>query len=321
MDLKTYAVKQALDGNPDLLKAISQNKPIDLDVANKSFAPLIADQDAGDTQNLIDNYPDYLVRHTKMQINSGKQDDDLEISGEVDDNLLDVIELLHHVQPGDVIKQAASRLMAKFAPAKAVDVADITFAKSAAPESKQEDVVANEAPESKQENVVANEADEAPAEMPEAEASAEMPEAETPAEMPEAEASAEMPEVEAPVDAPEAGLPDYAPDDEVPDFDENDFDSLVNQAPEDADADEDADEADEDAEIDHDLGDIEAGMNSKIIPLKPTLEKPDQAEVESAQKLKLAHAFKDAMHFLKDKIQEKQLDQKLDGLHMNALDV
>ena len=304
MDLKTYAVKQALDGNPDLLKAISQNKPIDLDVANKSFAPLIADQDAGDTQNLIDNYPDYLVRHTKMQINSGKQDDDLEISGEVDDNLLEVIELLHHVQPGDVVKQAASRLMAKFAPAKAVDVADITFAKSAAPESKQEDVVANEAPESKQEDVVANEADEALAEMPEA----EMPEAETPVDAPEAET---------PVDAPEAGLPDYAPDDEVPDFDDNDFDSLVNQAPaEDSDED-----SDEDAEIDQDLGDIKAGMNSKIIPLKPTLEKPDQAEVESAQKLKLAHAFKDAMHFLKDKIQEKQLDQKLNGLHMNALDV
>ena len=315
MDLKTYAVKQALDGNPDLLKAISQNKPIDLDVANKSFAPLIADQDAGDIQNLIDNYPDYLVRHTKVQINSGKQDD-LEISGEVDDNLLEVIELLHHVQPGDVVKQAASRLMAKFAPAKAVDVADITFAKSAAPESKQEDVVANEAPESKQEDVVAKETDEALAEMPEA----EMPEAEASSEMPE-ETPSEMPEVEAPVDSPEAGLPDYAPDDEVPDFDENDFDSLVNQAPEDSGEDADEEPADEDAEIDHDLGDIEAGMNSKIIPLKPTLEKPDQAEVESAQKLKLAHAFKDAMHFLKDKIQEKQLDQKLNGLHMNALDV
>ena len=297
MDLKTYAVKQALDGNPDLLKAISQNKPIDLDVANKSFAPLIADQDAGDIQKLIDNYPDYLVRHTKMQINSGKQDDDLEISGEVDDNLLDVIELLHHIQPGDVVKQAASRLMAKFAPNKAVDVADITFAKSAAPEIKQEDVVANEA-------------DEAPAEMPE-EAPVEMPE-ENSAEMPEEEDSAEMPE-EDPTEMPASGLPDYAPDDEVPDFDDNDFDSLVNQAP--------AEDADEDAEIDHNLGDIEAGMNSKIIPLKPTLEKPDQAEVESAQKLKLAHAFKDAMHFLKDKIQEKQLDQKLDGLHMNALDV
>lgn len=319
MDLKTYAVKQALDGNPDLLKAISQNKPIDLDVANKSFAPLIADQDAGDIQNLIDNYPDYLVRHTKMQINSGKQDDDLEISGEVDDNLLDVIELLHHVQPGDVVKQAASRLMAKFAPDKAVDVANIAFAKSAnkAPEIKQEDVVANEA----KEDVVAdeaNEADEAPAEMSEAKAPVEMTEEEAPVEMPE-EASSEMPEAETPEDAPEADLPDYAPDDEVPDFDENDFDILVNQAPEDAG--EDADEADEDAEIDHDLGDIKAGMNSKIIPLKPTLEKPDQAEVESAQKLKLAHAFKDAMHFLKDKIQEKQLDQKLDGLHMNALDV
>lgn len=305
MDLKTYAVKQALDGNPDLLKAISQNKPIDLDVANKSFAPLIADQDAGDTQNLIDNYPDYLVRHTKMQINSGKQDDDLEISGEVDDNLLDVIELLHHVQPDDVVKQAASRLMAKFAPAKAVDVADITFAKSAAPEIKQEDVVANEAPESKQEDVVANEANEAD------EAPSDESEAETPVDAPE----------ETPVDAPEADLPDYAPDDEVPDFDDNDFDSLVNQAPvEDADE-EPAEDSDEDAEIDQDLGDIKAGMNSKIIPLKPTLEKPDQADVESAQKLKLAHAFKDAMHFLKDKIQEKQLDQKLNGLHMNALDV
>ena len=317
MDLKTYAVKQALDGNPDLLKAISQNKPIDLDVANKSFAPLIADQDAGDTQNLIDNYPDYLVRHTKMQINSGKQDDDLEISGEVDDNLLEVIELLHHVQPDDVVKQAASRLMAKFAPAKAVDVKDIAFAKSAnkAPEIKQEDVVANKAPEIKQEDVVANEAKEA---------LAEMPEAETPVDAPEVEASSEMPEAEAPVDAPEAGLLDDALDDEVPDFDDNDFDSLVNQAPADEadEVDKDADEdADEDAEIDQDLGDIEAGMNSKIIPLKPTLEKPDQAEVESAQKLKLAHAFKDAMHFLKDKIQEKQLDQKLDGLHMNALDV
>lgn len=308
MDLKTYAVKQALDGNPDLLKAISQNKPIDLDVANKSFAPLIADQDAGDTQNLIDNYPDYLVRHTKMQINSGKQDDDLEISGEVDDNLLEVIELLHHVQPGDVVKQAASRLMAKFAPDKAVDVADITFAKSAnkAPESKQEDVVAKKA----------KEIDEAPAEMPEAETHVEMPD-EAPVEISE-ENLAEM---------PEENLPDYAPDDEVPDFDENDFDSLVNQAPaeEDEKSDEEPaeapDENSEDAEIDHDLGDIEAGMNSKIIPLKPTLEKPDQAEVESAQKLKLAHAFKDAMHFLKDKIQEKQLDQKLNGLHMNALDV
>lgn len=317
MDLKTYAVKQALDGNPDLLKAISQNKPIDLDVANKSFAPLIADQDAGDTQNLIDNYPDYLVRHTKMQINSGTQDDDLEISGEVDDNLLEVIELLHHVQPGDVVKQAASRLMAKFAPAKAVDVADITFAKSAnkAPESKQEDVAIKKA----------NEIDEASAETPE-EAPTEMTE-ENPAEMPD-EASAEMTE-ENPVEMPEASIPDDAPEDEVPDFDENDFDSLVNQAPaeeanenSDEEPAEDANEdADEDAEIDHDLGDIKAGMNSKIIPLKPTLEKPDQAEVESAQKLKLAHAFKDAMHFLKDKIQEKQLDQKLDGLHMNALDV
>lgn len=302
MDLKTYAVKQALDGNPDLLKAISQNKPIDLDVANKSFAPLIADQDAGDTQNLIDNYPDYLVRHTKMQINSGKQDDDLEISGEVDDNLLDVIKLLHHVQPDDVVKQAASRLMAKFAPANAVDVADITFAKSAnkAPEIKQEDVVANEAKET----------DEAPVDAPEAE---------TPVDAPE-DAPVDALE-EAPVDAPEAGLLDDALDDEVPDFDDNDFDSLVNQAPADE-ADENADEdADEDSEIDQDLGDIKAGMNSKIIPLKPTLEKPDQAEVESAQKLKLAHAFKDAMHFLKDKIQEKQLDQKLNGLHMNALDV
>lgn len=316
MDLKTYAVKQALDGNPDLLKAISQNKPIDLDVANKSFAPLIADQDAGDTQNLIDNYPDYLVRHTKMQINSGTQDDDLEISGEVDDNLLEVIELLHHVQPGDVVKQAASRLMAKFAPDKAIDVADITFAKSA-----------NEAPENKQEDVAikkANEIDEASAETPE-EAPTEMTE-ENPAEMPD-EASAEMPE-ENPVEMPEASIPDDAPEDEVPDFDENDFDSLVNQAP--AEEAENSDEepveganedADEDAEIDHDLGDIKAGMNSKIIPLKPTLEKPDQTEVESAQKLKLAHAFKDAMHFLKDKIQEKQLDQKLNGLHMNALDV
>ena len=300
MDLKTYAVKQALDGNPDLLKAISQNKPIDLDVANKSFAPLIADQDAGDTQNLIDNYPDYLVRHTKMQINSGTQDDDLEISGEVDDNLLDVIELLHHVQPGDVVKQAASRLMVKFAPDKAVDVADITFAKSAAPESKQEDVVANEA----------KEADEAPVDSPETETLAEMPE----------EAPVDAPEAETPVDAPEADLPDFDEND-LPDFDENDFDSLVNQAPEDSGEDADEEPADEDAKIDQDLGDIKAGMNSKIIPLKPTLEKPDQAEVESAQKLKLAHAFKDAMHFLKDKIQEKQLDQKLNGLHMNALDV
>lgn len=289
MDLKTYAVKQALDGNPDLLTAIMQNKPIDLDVANKSFSPLIADQDAGDIQNLIDNYPDYLVRHTKMQINSGTQDDDLEISGEVDDNLLDVIELLHHVQPDDVVKQAASRLMAKFAPAKAVDVADISFAKSE-----------NKVPDIKQEKVAVDETNEKTD--------------------------------EAPLDAPEAGLPDYAPDDEVPDFDENDFDSLVNQAPaEEADENsEDSDEepteapnkdADEDSEIDQDLDDIEADMNSKIIPLKPTLEKPDQAEVESAQKLKLAHAFKDAMHFLKDKIQEKQLDQKLNGLHMNALDV
>lgn len=297
MDLKTYAVKQALDGNPDLLTAIMQNKPIDLDVANKSFSPLIADQDAGDIQNLIDNYPDYLVRHTKMQINSGTQDDDLEISGEVDDNLLDVIELLHHVQPDDVVKQAASRLMAKFAPAKAIDVADINF----------ESV--DKAPEVKQEKVAADETDEKTDEAP-----------------------LDAPEAEAPVDAPEAGLPDYAPDDEVPDFDENDFDSLVNQAPaEEADENsEDSDEepaeapkkdADEDSEIDQDLDDIEADMNSKIIPLKPTLEKPDQAEVENAQKLKLAHAFKDAMHFLKDKIQEKQLDQKLNGLHMNALDV
>lgn len=297
MDLKTYAVKQALDGNPDLLTAIMQNKPIDLDVANKSFSPLIADQDAGDIQNLIDNYPDYLVRHTKMQINSGTQDNDLEISGEVDDNLLDVIELLHHVQPDDVVKQAASRLMAKFAPAKAVDVADISFESvDKAPEVKQEKVAADEAKEK---------TDEAPLDAPEA---------------------------ETPVDAPEVGLPDYAPDDEVPDFDENDFDSLVNQAPADEtdENSEDSDEepaeapkkdADEDSEIDQDLDDIEADMNSKIIPLKPTLEKPDQAEVESAQKLKLAHAFKDAMHFLKDKIQEKQLDQKLNGLHMNALDV
>lgn len=287
MDLKTYAVKQALDGNPDLLKAISQNKPIDLNVANKSFAPLIADQDAGDIQNLIDNYPDYLVRHTKMQINSGTQDDDLEISGEVDDNLLDVIELLHHVQPDDVVKQAASRLMAKFAPAKAVDVADITFESvDKAPEVKQEKVAADETKEN----------DEAPAKMPE----------ETPVELPE----------ETPVDAPEADIPVDAPEADLPDFDENDFDSLVNHAPAET-----PDENSEDSEIDQDLDDIEADMNSKIIPLKPTLEKPDQAEVESAQKLKLAHAFKDAMHFLKDKIQEKQLDQKLDGLHMNALDV
>lgn len=367
MDLKTYAVFEALNGEDALLKDMMLHQTVSLETAQKAFKDLIDNKEDQEASEMINDYPSYLAKHTKMQLIQ-KDGDNFQIQGEISDQTLAVLKLLHNVEPKQAAQEAAKTLMSKFAPniepefsnisifpsdkhdeqnsedhvetATAVDQKQINEAKKSN-ESIAKTVESSEAvnvdnqdkdaiskPEvAKSSNVVnAHKHDNTLENVDHQDNTMDDQTAKQVQELNDASDSLDnvanesdddvISDVLNSTDQVPDGIPDSAMEHNIPDDIPEELPDGVDELP--------ADEVGDPEifktgrEIDEELKKLDGEIKPvKVIPLKPKLEKPTQQEMNLAK----AKVFKDAMKFLRDGIKERQLDKKLNNLHMDKLDV
>ena len=105
MDLKTYATLQKLKNNSDLLEHVMSNKTLSITDVSEYFKPLLDSQKNDDVSLLVENYPNYLAKIMKLRY---KQigNDKFEVSGEINDRLLETIRILSNDNNHMIIEKA-----------------------------------------------------------------------------------------------------------------------------------------------------------------------------------------------------------------------
>ena len=105
MDLKTYATLQKLKNNSDLLEHVMSNKTLSITDVSEYFKPLLDSQKNDDVSLLVEDYPNYLAKIMKLRY---KQigNDKFEVSGEINDRLLETIRILSNDNNHMIIEKA-----------------------------------------------------------------------------------------------------------------------------------------------------------------------------------------------------------------------
>lgn len=130
MDLKTYAVFRKLTANSNLLQYLVDNKPVPINVLENDMKDLIDALHEPNAEMVVNDYPKYLREHVRVGIQTvGKNEYD--ISGDVEEPLMQSIELLHHVKRDDVVKNLVTSVMSDLKGDRELSVTNIDISASA----------------------------------------------------------------------------------------------------------------------------------------------------------------------------------------------
>lgn len=130
MDLKTYAVFRKLNKNSDLLKYVVNHQAVPLEVLNNDMKDLLDDLHDADAECVVNDYQKYLQEHVQMNfVPDGK--DQFDVNGEVAEPLMESIELVHHVDRKDVVRDLVANVMNNLRGERDVKVDNIKLAASA----------------------------------------------------------------------------------------------------------------------------------------------------------------------------------------------
>lgn len=307
MDLKTFAVYKKLTANSTLLDYVVNNESIPIDVVEENLDELIASLHHDESEALVSDYMGHLKDTVKTNF-SKKEDNMFDVSGQIDDPVIESIELLHGVEREDVVKGVVTNVMRDLNGDRKIEVDHVSLSdeadefvrmareplffeqgSSAVSESDIEDdvddlihdVLNNETIDTSDEDVLE-------------------------------ELSAEE----------EVDLQDAAPD--LEDVDIPDEDLIADLDEEDA-HDQDIDPSDlEDLEsLEEPMRDLHVGANeadeedtySEEV-FDDASDFADEPDVEEEPEVSTAEAFKIAYDSLVQQLQEKGLDKKLPGLHL-----
>ena len=125
MDLKIYAISQKLKNqNSELLKYIN-NDNIPRDVIETEFKEIFEKYQDDEAMLLADDYKEYLLGTTQVMFS--KNASGLDIEGEVKDNVLDVIEIVHKASKEQVVGELVSGLVETINPTREYEIANIDF--------------------------------------------------------------------------------------------------------------------------------------------------------------------------------------------------
>lgn len=103
MDLKTFAVSQKLHRDQKLLDYVVKQQDVPLHVIQETFGPLLQTQSDVKAERLIKDYKQFLADEIPILVRKNAENG-FDISGDVPDTVLEVIELLHDVTADTAIR-------------------------------------------------------------------------------------------------------------------------------------------------------------------------------------------------------------------------
>lgn len=129
MDLREYAISQKIQGKSDLLNYVVNNKDVPVDVLETSFRDLLTEQTDAPVADISNDYIKYLKERVKVGI-IPLGDHKFEVSGDISDNELEVIELLTGDDKDTVVKRLLDNVLNELRGHKDLDISEIEFSES-----------------------------------------------------------------------------------------------------------------------------------------------------------------------------------------------
>ena len=129
MDLREYAISQKIQGKSDLLNYVVNNKDVPVDVLETSFRDLLTEQTDAHVADISNDYIKYLKERVKVGI-IPLGDHKFEVSGDISDNELEVIELLTGDDKDTVVKRLLDNVLNELRGHKDLDISEIEFSES-----------------------------------------------------------------------------------------------------------------------------------------------------------------------------------------------
>jgi hypothetical protein len=123
MNLLTYAVsRKLLDGN-DMWRYVTSNKPIPQNIVEDAFKDVISTYEDTKAERLINDYNAFVAHHVPVTFTTVGSD--VQVSGEIDDAALEIIETIHHKTSDDVVRQTVTSSIHTISPEREFTISDI----------------------------------------------------------------------------------------------------------------------------------------------------------------------------------------------------
>ena len=129
MDLREYAISQKIQGKSDLLNYVVNNKDVPVDVLETSFSDLLTEQTDAHVADISNDYIKYLKERVKVGI-IPLGDHKFEVSGDISDNELEVIELLTGDDKDTVVKRLLDNVLNELRGHNDLVISEIEFSES-----------------------------------------------------------------------------------------------------------------------------------------------------------------------------------------------
>lgn len=125
MDLITYAVSDRLSRNGELLSYMNQDA-IPKAVVEKAFEELIKNYNDKGATKLVENYKEFLSEHVGVAITP--KGDGLHVRGEINDNVLDIIQMVHGQKSETVVEDLVRDTIKAINPDRDITITKISLA-------------------------------------------------------------------------------------------------------------------------------------------------------------------------------------------------
>lgn len=123
MKLLTYAVSQKLNNNNDMWRFVKENKPIPVDVVENAFLETLENYSDIKAERLVTSYKDFVTHH--IPVTFVPNENGVQVSGEIQEEALEVIESLYAQTPEDVIKETIESSIHTISADREIDITDL----------------------------------------------------------------------------------------------------------------------------------------------------------------------------------------------------
>lgn len=123
MKLLTYAVSQKLNNNNDMWRFVKENQPIPINVVESAFAETLENYTDIRAERLVSSYTDFITHHIPVTFIPNEHG--VQVSGEIQDEALEVIESFYSQTSDDVIRETIESSIHTISPERDIEITDI----------------------------------------------------------------------------------------------------------------------------------------------------------------------------------------------------
>ena len=120
MKLLTYAVSQKLNNNNDMWRFVKENQPIPINVVESAFAETLENYTDIRAERLVSSYTDFITHHIPVTFIPNEHG--VQVSGEIQDEALEVIESFYSQTSDDVIRETIESSIHTISPERDIEI-------------------------------------------------------------------------------------------------------------------------------------------------------------------------------------------------------